>query len=63
LVAVHPIADALYEEDPEFAELLRRESFTRFGYDPDGLFSASPHDEFGFVPPLRTRIIYTPTNG
>jgi hypothetical protein len=63
LVAVHPIADALYEEDPEFAELLRRESFNRFGYDPDGLFSPSPHDEFGFVPPHKTRIIYTPTNG
>jgi hypothetical protein len=61
LIAVHPIADALYEEDQEFAELLRRESFDRFGYDPDGLFSSDPRDEFGFVPPRNTRIIYTQT--
>jgi len=63
LVAVHPIADALYAEDPEFAELLRKESFNRFGYDPDGIFSSAPRDDFGFVPPHKTRIIYTPTNG
>jgi hypothetical protein len=63
LVAVHPIANALYEEDPEFAELLRKESFNRFGYDPDGIFSSAPHDGFGFVPPHKTRTIYIPTNG
>jgi hypothetical protein len=63
LVAVHPIADALYEEEPQFAELLRKETFNRFGYDPDGLFSSQPRDEFGFVPPHKTQIIYTPTNG
>jgi len=63
LVAVHPIADALYEEDPEFAELLRRESFNRFGYDPDCLFSDQHHDEFGFVLPRTTQIIYPQTNG
>ena len=62
LVAVHPIADALFGEDPEFAELLRKSSFNRFGYDPDGVFSSMPRDEFGFVPPHKTRIIYKPTN-
>lgn len=62
LVAVHPIADALYEEDLDFAELLRRESFNRFGYDPDGLYTTAPHDNFGFVAPHMTRIIYPPAN-
>ena len=62
LVAVHPIADALYEEDLDFAMMLRQESFKRFGYDPDGVFSAALRDEFGFIPPFKTRIIYTPTN-
>jgi hypothetical protein len=47
LVASHPIADALCDEFPFFAWLLRAESFHRFGYDPDGVFS--PHrDGFGF---------------
>lgn len=58
LVAIHPVADALYAEDPTFAELLRKESFIRFGYDPDGLFSNGPRDKFGFVPPRTTRLIY-----
>ncbi len=38
LIAVHPIADALCEEDSEFARLLCRQSFNRFGYDPNGIF-------------------------
>jgi hypothetical protein len=62
LVAVHPIADALYEEDADFRMLLRQESFKRFGYDPDGIFSSMPHDEFGFVAPHKTRILYANTN-
>ena len=63
LVAAHPIADALCEEDPDFTALLRQESFKRFGYDPDAIFSKAQRDEFGFVPPRKTRIIYTQTNG
>ena len=47
LIAAHPVADALCDEFPFFAWLLRFESFHRFGYDPDGTFS--PHqDAFGF---------------
>ncbi len=57
LVAVHPIADALYEEDSDFAAMLREESFKRFGYDPDGIFSSTSPNEFGFVAPHTTRII------
>jgi len=38
LVAVHPIADALADEVPYFAWLLRQEAFDRFGFDPDGVF-------------------------
>jgi hypothetical protein len=38
LVAVHPIADALADEVPYFAWLLRRESFDRYRFDPDGVF-------------------------
>ena len=48
LVAVHPIADALVDEFPCFAWLLRSYSFLRFGYDPDGVFSPS-QDELGFA--------------
>jgi hypothetical protein len=63
VVAVHPIADALCEEDSDFTAMLREESFKRFGYDPDDIFSPASHDEFGFVAPHTTRIIYTQTNG
>ena len=38
LVAVHPIVDALADEVPYFAWLLRREAFDRFGFDPDRVF-------------------------
>ena len=47
LIAAHPIADALSDEFPVFAWLLRFESFHRFGYDPDAVFS-SHQDNFGF---------------
>jgi len=47
LVAVHPIAEALKDEHPHFAWLLRREAHLRFGYDPDGIFSEKI-DEYGF---------------
>ena len=39
LIAVHPIADALVDEFPFFAWLLRAHAYQRFGYDPDGVFS------------------------
>jgi hypothetical protein len=48
LIATHPVADALCDEFPFFAWLLRVESFRRFGYDPDGAFSPR-QDEFGFA--------------
>jgi hypothetical protein len=48
LIATHPVADALSDEYPFFAWLLRFESFRRFGYDPDCVFSAA-QDEFGFT--------------
>jgi hypothetical protein len=38
LVAIHPIADALADEVPYFAWLLRLEAFKQFGFDPDGVF-------------------------
>ena len=38
LVAVHPVADALADEVPYFAWLLRHEAFLRFGFNPDGVF-------------------------
>lgn len=47
LIATHPVADALSDEYPFLAWLLRLESFRRFGYDPDGVFSTA-QDEFGF---------------
>ena len=48
LIATHPIADALCDEFPFFSWLLRLESFRRFGYDPDGVFSTE-QDKFGFA--------------
>lgn len=48
LIATHPIADSLCDEFPFFAWLVRFESFRRFGYDPDAVFS-SRQDEFGFA--------------
>lgn len=48
LVAIHPIADALADEFAIFAWRLRAESFLRFGYDPEGVFSAV-QDDFGFA--------------
>jgi len=47
LVAAHPIADAICDEIPFFSWLLRAHSFLRFGYDPDGVFSADT-DDYGF---------------
>jgi hypothetical protein len=38
LVAIHPIAHACADEYFWFAWQLRRESFRRFKYDPDGVF-------------------------
>jgi hypothetical protein len=38
LVAIHPIGDALADEVPYFAWLLRREAFERFDFDPDSVF-------------------------
>ena len=49
LVAIHPIADAIGDEFPFFAWMLRAMAFEKFGYDPDAVFSAD-HDEFGFAP-------------
>jgi hypothetical protein len=48
VVATHPVADALSDEYPFFAWLLRFEAFQRFGYDPDGVFS-SRQDDLGFA--------------
>ena len=58
LVAVHPIADGMCDEYPFFAWLLRAEAFRRFGYDPDGVFTDSAMDQFGFVPGRQTEIIH-----
>jgi hypothetical protein len=39
LVAVHPLADALADEVPYFAWLLRLEAYKRFRFDPDRVFA------------------------
>ncbi len=58
LIAAHPVADALVEEFPFFAWLLRAKSFVRFGYDPDGVFSRH-RDKYGFCGKQKCRIIRT----
>lgn len=60
LVAVHPIADALSDEFPSFAWLLRAKAYLRFGYDPDQAFS-SQVDRFGFVEGRPCKVIVTPS--
>jgi hypothetical protein len=37
--------------------MLRGESFKRFGYDPDGVFSAS-QDQYGFAKWRRSKVWY-----
>lgn len=49
LVAIHPIADQICDEYPQFSWLLRALAFKKFGYDPDQVFARSGHDEYGFV--------------
>lgn len=47
IITAHPIADALCDEYPFFAWLLRALSYQKFGYDPDGVFS-NKRDDLGF---------------
>lgn len=61
VIATHPVADALSDEYPFFAWLLRFESFSRFGYDPDGVFSSS-QDAHGFAEGHTCEIIYCDQN-
>ncbi len=56
LIAAHPIADALADEYPFFAWLLRARAFNLFGYDPDGVFSRGK-DSYGFASGRSSRII------
>ena len=56
LVAAHPVADALVDEFPFFAWLLRAESYRRFGYDPDSVFS-NGSDDYGFQNGRQCRVI------
>lgn len=56
LIAAHPIADALADEYPFFAWLLRARTFNSFGYDPDGVFSGL-QDSYGFASGRPCRII------
>jgi hypothetical protein len=48
LVAAHPVADALVDEFPCFAWLLRGHAYLRHKYDPDSVFGATTN-EFGFA--------------
>lgn len=56
LVAAHPVADALGDEFPFFAWLLRGQAYVRFGYDPDGVFSAG-RDDYGFASGRQCRVV------
>ena len=59
LVAVHPIADALSDEFPFFAWLLRAQAYIRFGYDPDCALS-SKVNSLGFVEGRQCKVIVAP---
>ncbi len=56
MVAAHPVADALVDEFPFFAWLLSAQAYVRFGYDPDGAFSAG-RDDYGFALGHQCRVI------
>jgi hypothetical protein len=56
LIAAHPIADAMVDEFPFFAWLLRARSFKVFGYDPDGVFAAR-HGALGFADGWACKVI------
>jgi hypothetical protein len=58
-VAIHPIADALFDEFPVFAWFLRAHAYLRFGYDPDRVFSLDC-DDYGFRSGKPCRIIEMP---
>jgi hypothetical protein len=58
LIAAHPLADALSDEIPAFAWLLRAHSFQKFGYDPDGVFATDKVDEFGFEQGRVTEVFF-----
>ena len=49
VITAHPIADAMCDEFPFFAWLLRARAFQRFGYDPDQVFAPCDHDPLGFA--------------
>jgi hypothetical protein len=57
VVATHPVADALCDEYPFFAWLLRYEAFRRFGYDPDSVFSPR-QDALGFADGRECEIMF-----
>lgn len=56
LVAAHPVADALDDEFPFFAWLLRAHAYRKFGYDPDNVFSRRV-SKYGFSGGRRCRVI------
>lgn len=59
LIAAHPVADALVDEFPFFAWLLRAMAYIRFGYDPDQIFSEDL-DDYGFVRGKPCRVLAAP---
>ncbi len=59
LIATQPIADALSDEFPFFAWLLRAKAYLQFGYDPDRAF-CSHVDSYGFVVGRQCRVISLP---
>jgi len=59
VVAIHPIADAIFDEFPIFAWFLRAHAYLRFGYDPDQVFSSNG-DDYGFPSGKACRMIGVP---
>ena len=48
LLAAHPLFDALFYDMPALVWFFRFESYKRFGYDPDGVFTDGKIDVLGF---------------
>lgn len=56
LVAIHPVADALFEELDIFAWYIRAKAYLKFGYDPDQVFNPQS-SYYGFADATQFTVI------
>jgi len=62
LVAMPRNAHRQRHSDAKLSWLVRGFAFLKFGYDPLAVFSAEPHDQFGFVAGRRCEVFWPEPN-